>query len=235
LFSIFSVLETHTFNTHKKKEMYKIQLFSSLLLVLEIFYHICSGTSCNYIQLTEEYFPTDVCIGTYGTYSNNSVMYACSADGTYVTGSEYSDTFNCKGTPSSMINYTLETIGVSGLSCGGTNCALLVFEKYYLNNDCSGTPYDYFLNYLITNKCFSGVLSGSYMYTCSSSGYVMISYTDGSCAKKNSTFDYSGCYESYSTSVDYVVKTCGNPTTSSSPVFSAVISFVMVAIAYFGW
>jgi len=215
--------------------MYKFQLFSSLLLVLGMFYHISSGTSCNYVEdISGNFFPTDFCIGSYGVYANSSTMYKCSSNGTYVTMMAYSDTFNCKGTPSTEINITSISIDYSGFSCGGMSCALVLFTKTYVNNNCSGNIHTFGVETAVTNKCYSS--SRQYMYTCTSSEFVLTYYNDNSCTKKNSTITYSGCYKDTSTSIYYIVKTCDNPTSSSQvPAFSAIVSFVVVAIAYFGW
>jgi hypothetical protein len=198
-------------------------------LIFSLFYRM-TFSDCNYFgdSNSASYEPTDTCIGYGGTISNSSTMYACSADGTYVTYMAYT-TSDCTGDAYYAVNYTSSDSGYTFM-CTGMDCAIVERVIEYSTTDCSTIYYWTDVGY-VGNTCYSG-----YMYCCSDDSLTITSYTDSSCSGDSTSYSTdSSCvaYSSYSEKT--TIHMCADGATcsgsSAHPAFSAFISFVVVAIA----
>jgi len=208
--------------------MCKVQLLS--LLILSIFYRMADA-QCNYLKVSDYYFPTDVCVG----YTGFSYMYACSSDNTMVAYSSYS-TDDCSGTMSSSFNITVNTTLYSFM-CGGDDCDAVYGYASYGTTDCSGTATSDSAVGFVAGMCYnSSGVSTSYSVCCTDSSFTYNTYTDSMCKEGVVSFSYTGCISGTSTSVSYSTSYCGAdaPACSSQlPSFSAFVSFVVIALAFF--
>jgi len=200
------------------------------------------AADCNYIMYTYSYsgnyMPTDTCIGySYSSY-NSSYMYACSDDMMYVTYTTYSDSYNCMGNASTTTVIWSNNTYYQFL-CSAMDCIVQYTDTYYLSTaDCTGTPYTTTQTGLVAGVCYNSS-STSLVYGCTDDDYTIFYYTDGMCAtfSLSATID-EGCNEFTSVSDYYEIATCSRPgyygiASSQIPSFSAFVSFVMVAIAFF--
>jgi hypothetical protein len=214
------------------------------LSLLAMAFAYASATTCNYIEISETYFPTDACYGYETSSYNESYMYTCMMNMTsnmyYVNYSSF-DSFDCTGT----IDYTYNIMsGDTGYEflCGQDDCSVVYeYDVYDSTDDCTGTPYTRSQYPVVAGICNNDSTSYSYVYGCTDDSYTMYTYSDSMCKTLSTKTKYSKeCIGSSltTTSVLYKVATCGMPgyygiASSQIPAFSTLISFVMIAVAFF--